>query len=65
MIFHIHSHNDQCLTAVGRYFKKDRTVANAVFRMFQSLGGGTCYLTGNLFVDKGASKATPEQVLNE
>ena len=50
---------------VGRYFKSDKTTANAIFRMFQSLGGGICYLSGRLFVDAGASSATPEQLLQE
>ncbi|KAK8790573.1 hypothetical protein WA171_002095, partial [Blastocystis sp. BT1] len=39
-----------CLTAIGHHFKEERTVANAVFRMFQALGGGICYITGRFFV---------------
>ncbi|KAK8800786.1 hypothetical protein WA588_001618 [Blastocystis sp. NMH] len=54
-----------CLTAIGRYFKENRTVANAVFRMFQSLGGGICYILGRFFVDEGARSATPRQLLQE
>lgn len=33
--------------------------------MFQSLGGGICYLSGGLFVDEGASSSTPQQLLQE
>lgn len=50
---------------VGRYFKTEKTTANAIFRMFQSLGGGICYLSGGLFVDQGATSSTPQQLLQE
>ena len=50
---------------VGRYFKSEKTTANAIFRMFQSLGGGICYLSGGLFVDEEASSSTPQQLLQE
>ena len=33
--------------------------------MFQSLGGGICYLSGGLFVDEGAASSTPQQLLQE
>ena len=54
-----------CLTVVGKYFKDNKTIGNAIFRMFQSLGGGICYLTGQLFVDEGAASSTPQQLLQE
>ena len=50
---------------MGKYFKDNKTIGNAIFRMFQSLGGGICYLTGQLFVDKGAASSTPQQLLQE
>ena len=40
-------------------------MANAVFRMYQSLGGGLCYILGSLFVSPGATKASPQQLKNE
>lgn len=40
-------------------------MANAVFRMFQSLGGGICYIMGPLFVSAGESKSSPRQLLLE
>ena len=33
--------------------------------MFQSLGGGICYIMGPLFVSAGESKASPRQLLTE
>ncbi|KAK8791018.1 hypothetical protein WA158_005649 [Blastocystis sp. Blastoise] len=48
----------ECLNVTGEFFKSQRDEANCIFRMFQCLGGGLCFIISPLFVVNGEKSAS-------